>query len=90
MQAARQSIISQVGVLMELGVLQQGDLERVEKALPEVSGIGTLVRGNQASRQGYLFFQELFQKRLDEQERRTRNHPGFDRFRPPAAPEGAF
>ncbi len=92
MGSLRQLIISDVGILMELGVLQQGDLERVESVLPDPSGFGGKSRAalgqNKAVRAGYNVFADLMRARLGDAQEATKFWPGVQRFQVPALPPG--
>lgn len=92
MLSLRQLIISDVGILMELGVLQQGDLERVEGVLPDPTGFGGKARAgigqNTAIRAGYNVFADLMRARLQDFQQATKFWPGLQDFQRPQLPPG--
>jgi hypothetical protein len=64
MSGLRASIISRVAKLRDMGVLQAGELERLEESLPDPTSIGAKFRRNKSITTSYRTLDEQFKSRI--------------------------
>jgi hypothetical protein len=87
--AYRQRIISSVAKLDDMGVLQQGELERIESALLDpTSHMTASTTLNSTIRAGYQALREQMQNKYDRSLENYRYWPGLEGFQPLPPPPG--
>lgn len=62
----RGQVISDVAALRNMGVLQAGELERIEEALPDPTAWGSALRSNKSMGRGYQELRDQFRRKRGE------------------------
>ena len=98
----RQRVISAVAVLDNMGVLQAGELERIESTLPDVTSFGRQVQSvvggipgvravtgsNTSIRAGYQALRDQFADQHERSLETFKFWPGLESFQSAPVPEG--